>query len=134
MPLHSNEPIIYGIPILTLVPQNHDNEPNITHLDEILREQNMAPLSYTRRAPPEIGGEGGPGTYWVPVRMILYQYLRCCKYFLPFRSMNMFMVRQTRVSAYLSLVRSILTLDRVPVLILWFFDSRGTSYPLRLHR
>ncbi|OSX63405.1 hypothetical protein POSPLADRAFT_1069817 [Postia placenta MAD-698-R-SB12] len=46
---------------------NHDNEPNITHLEEIRREQLVAPLSYTRTAPPGIGGEEGPGTYWVPV-------------------------------------------------------------------
>ncbi|KII84523.1 hypothetical protein PLICRDRAFT_351516 [Plicaturopsis crispa FD-325 SS-3] len=46
---------------------NHDNEPNITHLEEIRREQRDAPLSYTRTAPPGIGGEEGPGTYWVPV-------------------------------------------------------------------
>ncbi|KAH9924213.1 Metallo-dependent phosphatase [Fomitopsis serialis] len=46
---------------------NHDNEPNITHLEEIKREQLVAPLSYTRTAPPGIGGEQGPGTYWVPV-------------------------------------------------------------------
>ncbi|KAH9939180.1 Metallo-dependent phosphatase [Amylocystis lapponica] len=46
---------------------NHDNEPNITHLEEIIREQLVAPLSYTRIAPPGVGGEDGPGTYWVPV-------------------------------------------------------------------
>ena len=51
--------------------QNHDNEPNITHLEEIQREQSIAPLSYTRVAPPGIGGEGGPGTYWVPVAFTL---------------------------------------------------------------
>ncbi|THU96983.1 Metallo-dependent phosphatase [Dendrothele bispora CBS 962.96] len=48
---------------------NHDNQVNITHLAEILREQAVAPLSYTRRAPPGVGGdpEQGPGNYWVPV-------------------------------------------------------------------
>ncbi|KAF5354531.1 hypothetical protein D9758_011240 [Tetrapyrgos nigripes] len=48
---------------------NHDNQNNITHLDEIKREQSVAPLSYTRTAPPGIGGDDqhGPGTYWVPV-------------------------------------------------------------------
>ncbi|KAI0777503.1 Metallo-dependent phosphatase [Trametes elegans] len=47
---------------------NHDNEPNITHAEEIRREQLVAPLSYTRAAPSWADGEGyGPGTYWVPV-------------------------------------------------------------------
>jgi len=46
---------------------NHDNQANITHLEEILREQKVAPLSYTRTAPPGVGGEEGPGTYWIPV-------------------------------------------------------------------
>lgn len=49
--------------------KNHDNEPNITHVEEILREQNVAPLSYTRMSPDGVGGEGGPGNYWVPVRV-----------------------------------------------------------------
>ncbi|PCH45020.1 Metallo-dependent phosphatase [Wolfiporia cocos MD-104 SS10] len=70
---------------------NHDNEPNITHLEEIKREQLVAPLSYTRTAPPGIGGEEGPGTYWVPV----YEHVD----------------------------------DPTPVLILWFFDSRGGWTP-----
>lgn len=47
--------------------QNHDNQVNITHLEEIQREQLVAPLSYTRVAPPGVGGEDGPGNYWVPV-------------------------------------------------------------------
>ncbi|RPD65266.1 Metallo-dependent phosphatase [Lentinus tigrinus ALCF2SS1-7] len=47
---------------------NHDNEPNITHAEEIKRELQVAPLSYTRAAPAWADGEGyGPGTYWVPV-------------------------------------------------------------------
>ncbi|KAG8865406.1 hypothetical protein FRB96_000296 [Tulasnella sp. 330] len=46
---------------------NHDNSINITHLEEIEREQLIAPTSYTRRAPPGVGGDGGPGNYWVPV-------------------------------------------------------------------
>ncbi|KAJ6543028.1 Metallo-dependent phosphatase-like protein [Mycena capillaripes] len=47
---------------------NHDNQVNITHLDEIAREQAIAPhLCYTRAAPPGIGGIGGPGNYWVPI-------------------------------------------------------------------
>ncbi|KAI0937665.1 hypothetical protein AcV7_003638 [Taiwanofungus camphoratus] len=70
---------------------NHDNEPNITHLEEIKREQLVAPLSYTREAPPGIGGEEGPGTYWVPV----YEH----------------------------------ETDPTPVLVLWFFDSRGGFSP-----
>lgn len=49
-------------------PQNHDNQVNITHAEEIIREQKVAPLSYTRSAPPGVGGEEGPGNYWVPVR------------------------------------------------------------------
>jgi len=77
---------------------NHDNQRNITHLEEIQREQRISPLSYTRAAPPSIGGQGGQGTYWVPI----YEEAA----------------------------------DDVPVLILWFFDSRGgwspgsTSAPL----
>jgi len=46
---------------------NHDNQKNITHLEEIQHEQLVSPLSYTRVAPPGIGGDGGEGTYWVPV-------------------------------------------------------------------
>lgn len=46
---------------------NHDNQRNITHTEEILREQQVAPLTYTRFAPNGVGGEGGPGNYWVPV-------------------------------------------------------------------
>ncbi|GJJ10350.1 hypothetical protein Clacol_004576 [Clathrus columnatus] len=66
---------------------NHDNNVNITHLEEIEREQAIAPLSYTRIASPNVGGEEGPGNYWVPV------YKRKG--------------------------------DSVPILVLWFFDSRG---------
>jgi len=66
---------------------NHDNQANITHVEEILREQEVAPLSYTRMAPRGVGGTGGPGNYWVPI----------------YRRKN----------------------DAAPVLILWFFDSRG---------
>ncbi|CDO73906.1 hypothetical protein BN946_scf185016.g63 [Trametes cinnabarina] len=47
---------------------NHDNEPNITHAEEIRRELQVAPLSYTRAAPAWADGGGyGPGTYWVPI-------------------------------------------------------------------
>ncbi|KAJ6483253.1 Metallo-dependent phosphatase [Mycena sanguinolenta] len=47
---------------------NHDNQVNITHLQEIQREQEIAPsLCYTRAAPPGVGGAGGPGNYWVPI-------------------------------------------------------------------
>ncbi|KAI0794828.1 Metallo-dependent phosphatase [Abortiporus biennis] len=70
---------------------NHDNNINITHIAEILREQKVAPLSYTRTAPPGVGGEFGPGTYWVPV--------------------------------YAG------TQAKKPILILWFFDSRGGFSP-----
>jgi len=47
--------------------QNHDNNVNITHVLELERELQVAPLSYTRAAPPGVGGPGGPATYWVPV-------------------------------------------------------------------
>lgn len=51
--------------------QNHDNEPNITHAEEIKRELQVAPLSYTRFAPSWANGQGyGPGTYWVPVSLL----------------------------------------------------------------
>ncbi|CAL1709282.1 unnamed protein product [Somion occarium] len=46
---------------------NHDNQANISHIEEIYREQRVAPLSYTRTAPSGIGGQNGPGTYWIPV-------------------------------------------------------------------
>lgn len=36
-------------------------------MQEILREQLVAPLSYTRLAPPGVGGLEGPGNYWIPV-------------------------------------------------------------------
>jgi len=52
-------------------PKNHDNQANITHAEEILREQQVAPLTYTRMGPQGVGGEGGPGNYWVPVRFSL---------------------------------------------------------------
>ncbi|EKM77163.1 hypothetical protein AGABI1DRAFT_115363 [Agaricus bisporus var. burnettii JB137-S8] len=46
---------------------NHDNQVNITHAEEIAREQQVAPLSYTRFSAPGVGGEGGAGNYWVPI-------------------------------------------------------------------
>jgi len=49
--------------------QNHDNQANITHTEEIEREQKVAPLSYTRKAPNGVGGTEGPGNYWVPVSL-----------------------------------------------------------------
>ncbi|KAG8858841.1 hypothetical protein FRB91_009245 [Serendipita sp. 411] len=55
-----------GIPFSS-IHGNHDNQPNITHLAEIQREQLVAPKSYTRRSPVGVGGEGGEGNYWVPV-------------------------------------------------------------------
>ncbi|TFK33984.1 Metallo-dependent phosphatase-like protein [Crucibulum laeve] len=70
---------------------NHDNQINITHLEEILYEQKVAPLSYTRLAPRGVGGSEGPGNYWVPV----YRHAT----------------------------------DDSPVLVLWFFDSRGGVSP-----
>ncbi|KAF8157071.1 Metallo-dependent phosphatase-like protein [Crassisporium funariophilum] len=70
---------------------NHDNQANITHLAEILREQKVAPMSYTRLAPNGVGGTEGPGNYWVPI----YSKAQ----------------------------------DRAPILILWFFDSRGGFSP-----
>jgi hypothetical protein len=70
---------------------NHDNQANITHLEEILCEQQVAPLSYTRLSSPGVGGVGGPGNYWVPI----------------YRNSH----------------------DQAPVLVLWFFDSRGGVSP-----
>ncbi|KAK0473749.1 Metallo-dependent phosphatase [Armillaria novae-zelandiae] len=70
---------------------NHDNQVNITHLEEIIRERQVSSFSYTRCAPPGVGGEGGPGNYWVPV----YANEE----------------------------------GQHPVLILWFFDSRGGFSP-----
>lgn len=49
--------------------RNHDNQINITHAQEIAHEQRVAPRSYTRSAPPGVGGDQGPGNYWVPVRL-----------------------------------------------------------------
>lgn len=46
---------------------NHDNQANISHLAELERENKIAPLSYTRRAPKGVGGIGGEANYWVPV-------------------------------------------------------------------
>lgn len=66
---------------------NHDNQVNITHMEEIIRETSQAPLSYTRHSPAGVGGAGGPGNYWVPV----YE----------------------------------METDTSPVLVMWFFDSRG---------
>ncbi|TEB31884.1 Metallo-dependent phosphatase [Coprinellus micaceus] len=55
-----------GVPFST-THGNHDNQKNITHQEEILREQQVAPLSYTRLAPNGVGGQDGPGNYWVPI-------------------------------------------------------------------
>ncbi|KAG8808064.1 hypothetical protein FRC17_004148 [Serendipita sp. 399] len=55
-----------GIPFSS-IHGNHDNQPNITHLAEIEREQLVAPNTYTRKSPPGVGGQGGEGNYWVPV-------------------------------------------------------------------
>ncbi|KIM42428.1 hypothetical protein M413DRAFT_18672 [Hebeloma cylindrosporum] len=68
---------------------NHDNQVNITHAEEIQREQEVSPFSYTRAAPQGVGGDLGPGNYWVPRSYI----------------------------------------DSAPVLVLWFFDSRGGFSP-----
>jgi hypothetical protein len=47
---------------------NHDNQANISHLDELLREQQVAKCcSWTRRSPIGVGGQGGEGNYWVPI-------------------------------------------------------------------
>jgi len=46
---------------------NHDNQVNITHVLELERELQVAPLSYTRPAPAGVGGPGGPANYWVPI-------------------------------------------------------------------
>ncbi|KAG6864073.1 hypothetical protein C0991_000367 [Blastosporella zonata] len=46
---------------------NHYNQVNITHAEQIIREQKVASLSYTRMAPWGVGGVGGPGNYWVPI-------------------------------------------------------------------
>ncbi|KAI6096073.1 Metallo-dependent phosphatase [Pisolithus croceorrhizus] len=46
---------------------NHDNQVNVTHIEEIERETSITPFSYTRRSPPGVGGVGGPGNYWVPI-------------------------------------------------------------------
>jgi hypothetical protein len=47
--------------------QNHDNQANITHAEEISYMQKVSPLTYTRAAPDGVGGFGGEGNYWVPV-------------------------------------------------------------------
>ncbi|KAJ3815094.1 Metallo-dependent phosphatase [Lentinula aff. lateritia] len=83
---------------------NHDNQKNITHLQEILREQQVAPLTYTRVAPAGVGGVEGPGNYWVPV----YEKASGIDQSLNSTTYN-----------------SIEHLDPSPVLVLWFFDSRG---------
>ncbi|ESK86704.1 calcineurin-like phosphoesterase [Moniliophthora roreri MCA 2997] len=88
---------------------NHDNSHNITHMEEIEREQKVAPLSYTRAAPEGVGGTGGPGNYWVPVYATSEGLAAYCHV----------------------LIVSLLTapVDLEPVLILWFFDSRGGFEP-----
>lgn len=91
-------------------PQNHDNDVNITHLVEIEREQKIAPMSRTRRAPPGVGGEGGEGNFWVPV----YAHENGKQSF-PSR---------TRVCPYKA-NRYLFSSDTSPSLIMWFFDSRS---------
>lgn len=46
---------------------NHDNQVNITHLEELERELKISPKSYTRRGPTGVGGQGGEVNYWVPI-------------------------------------------------------------------
>ena len=86
--------------------QNHDNQVNITHLEEIEREQRIAPLSYTRTAPTGVGGTEGPGNYWVPVGGRLRYSFQAQTWLL-----------------FIQIYRHFC--DRTPILILWFFDSRG---------
>jgi hypothetical protein len=110
--------------------KNHDNQVNITHAEEIARERKVAPLSYTRSAPKGVGGEEGPGNYWVPVsfRSILYSLNCLADHFVP---------DLPKPQWYASLYDTVNTVsfssltDKSPSLILWFFDSRGK--PAFLH-
>lgn len=85
----------------------------------------MAPLSYTRPAPPGIGGQGGPGNYWVPVSFVIFFSLAHKLSTTPFK------VYHNKHGALLPFFPNIgnssfiFCTDRVPALILWFFDSRG---------
>ncbi|KAJ4482613.1 Metallo-dependent phosphatase-like protein [Lentinula aciculospora] len=85
---------------------NHDNQKNITHLQEIIREQQVAPLSYTRVAPMGVGGVEGPGNYWVPV----YEKASGMSHLLFHQKSD---------------TQREFHIDSTPILILWFFDSRG---------
>ncbi|KZT33791.1 Metallo-dependent phosphatase [Sistotremastrum suecicum HHB10207 ss-3] len=46
---------------------NHDNQVNISHIEELQHEVQVAPQSYTRASPSGVGGKGGPANYWVPI-------------------------------------------------------------------
>ena len=47
--------------------QNHDNQANVTHTQEIEYMKKVSRFTYTRAAPSGVGGFGGEGNYWVPV-------------------------------------------------------------------
>ena len=104
--------------------QNHDNQANITHLEEIQRELLVAPNSYTRLAPSGVGGEQGPGNYWVPVSprsRFAHKMLLNSVSGSSLKKQASLTVRKNRSGAKTHNI-----LDLAPSLILWFFDSRGT--------
>ncbi len=104
--------------------QNHDNQANISHIEEILREQEIAPLSYTRLI-PGVGGVEGPGNYWVPVSLSIItthfdmEFIVRADRYTATRMVGANNI-DTPINSYTSCIA-----DNAPILILWFFDSRG---------
>ena len=83
---------------------------NITHLEEIEREQLVAPTSYTRRSPPGVGGQGGECNYWVPIYA---------------NAQGASVLSKSSPETDTSLFE----LAKTPSLIVWFFDSRSGFTP-----
>ena len=98
--------ILFVFPNDDLYLQNHDSDINITRAGEIAREIAISPWSYTRFSPPGVGGTGGPGNYWVPV----YEETTG---------------KSTRDKLSIKFPNRPCFSDHAPVLVLWFFDSRG---------
>lgn len=103
-----------GVPFATTF-GNHDNQANITHLEQIKHIQKIAPLAYTK-ACGTCGGEGGEANYYVPI------YPKSCgefRYAPPTPSLPYLCLRRT----------PLLLTAHAPALLLWFFDSRGGVSP-----
>lgn len=103
-----------GVPFATTF-GNHDNQANITHLDQIKHIQKIAPLAYTK-ACGTCGGEGGEANYYLPI------YPKSCGEF-------RFALLTPDLPCLCLWSTPFLLTVHAPVLLLWFFDSRGGVSP-----